>query len=81
MSITCACHSQIEVCCMYMYELEIQLKNGGVLNGQAMTTSIVDRQEALKIQTDNEEKLIILDDIQTIDVLTDNADFKEINFD
>ena len=79
--LSCDKHDYLEIICMFHYLVKVTEKTGTVIEGKAVDVQITDeKQEALLIQSLDDETLIATDNIATIDVLTPGARFKQIVF-
>ena len=79
--ISCSLYDYIEIVCLYKYEIEIHTISEEVFSGMAIDTKLNDdKKECMVITNENRNKLIILEDIKELKVLTKNAKFSEINF-
>ena len=78
-----ACHQYdyVEIACMYKFPILLTLKSGVNLEGVAHDTKINDKnEECLILTTENEDKVIVLNDIAKMEVQIENPHFKLINF-
>jgi len=79
--ISCSLYDHIEIACLYKYEIEIHTINEDVFRGIAIDTKLNDeKKECIVITSENINKLILLEDIKKLKVLTKNAKFSEIVF-
>tara|TARA_B100001063_G_scaffold246139_1_gene284134 strand:- start:1424 stop:1690 length:267 start_codon:yes stop_codon:yes gene_type:complete len=79
--ISCSLYDHIEIVCLYKYKIEIHTIKEETFRGIAVDTKLNDaREECVVITSENINKLIILENIKKLKVLTQNAKFSEINF-
>lgn len=79
--ISCSLYDYIEIVCLYKYEIEIYTITEDVFRGIAIDTKLNDeKKECIVITSENINKLILLEDIKKLKVLTKNAKFSEIVF-
>ena len=82
--IKCEFHDYIEIACLFSYELQVKLMSGDEIVGIAVTTVMdKDKQEylVLKRGTSNDvNSKLLLNNISSIAVLTENARFQHVNF-
>jgi Rho-binding antiterminator len=80
-SISCEHYDYIEIACLYAYEIEIQLKSGETISGVAKTTCVnVDKAECIEVVDQAHTRLVMLNNIKHLRVVTEFAKFKEIEF-
>jgi Rho-binding antiterminator len=82
--LSCNHYDFVEIACMHHYPLEIELKDGEVVSGNALDTGINGcRQECIKIVVTgkSEPAFIVLDDIRILRVTKPNRHFQEVPFD
>ncbi|MEH6442546.1 MAG: Rho-binding antiterminator [Oceanospirillaceae bacterium] len=80
--ISCAQYDYIEIVCMFNYPVKLTLNTGEIIEGVALDTlRNQQREELIKIKTDNRETLVVLDVIVTLQVCIENPHFQEIIFD
>lgn len=78
--ISCDLHDHIEVVCMYGYQVKLELKNQQIIEGKAIDIiTSPEKGEYLLIRNEKEQK-IELTQLAKLQVLTPNAQFKEVNF-
>lgn len=79
---TCEQHDYIELACIYLYQVNLTLKNGDEIKGQALDTLYNDdREVCLCLKQNNEElQLVVLDQIQSMSALDQNPHFRSISF-
>ena len=73
---TCASYDYIEMACIFHYEVKLTLKDS-VVQGKAVTTKSIDKVEHLVLQNE-QEILIELESIKSMEVLTPNARFTHV---
>ena len=79
--ISCNQHDYIEIVCMYRYPIKLTLKSGDIIQGIAQDTERNDRRdECIKIDIKGIERLVILDEIKTLEVTVDNPHLQKIGF-
>ena len=83
--LSCDLHDYIEIACMYQYSLKIVLRNGDMQLGKAINVHIKNndggKNEYLSIQlADNQQVLINVMDIQSIQTDDKGARFSKIDF-
>jgi Rho-binding antiterminator len=79
--ISCNQHDYIEIVCMYNYPVELKLKTGDSVNGVAEDTQLNEsREECIKIQAVDGERLVPLDSLDRLDVLVENPHFQTVIF-
>lgn len=79
--INCAIHDYIEIACLYHYRIQLILLNSTIIQGRAKTTrTSADKEEFLVLQGDDGEQQIELESIKSMQALTTNPHFKQIDF-
>jgi Rho-binding antiterminator len=82
--IKCELHDYIEMVCLFSYELQVKLMTGDEIIGFAVTTVMAkDKEEYLVLKREsptNTNKQLLLNNISSITVLTENARFQFVNF-
>ena len=79
--ISCNQHDYIEIVCMYRYPIKLTLKSGDIIQGIAQDTERNDkRDECIKINIDGVERLVILEEIKSLEVTVDNPHLQKIGF-
>ena len=79
--IDCALHDQLEVCCLYHYDLKLATKDGRIVRGTAKTTLTDDeKREWLLLRNDAGDQRIAMDSILQLDVLTPDAKVGHLRF-
>lgn len=79
--LSCDKHDYLEIVCMFHYLVQVTEKTGTVTEGKAVDVQITDeKQEALLVQSLDDETFIVTDNIATIDVLTPGARFEQVVF-
>ena len=77
--ISCDNYDYVEIACTYNYPLKLTLKSGEIIEGVAKDTALNEnRQEAIKLEIDNHDLLVVLDDILTLEVTIENPHFKSV---
>lgn len=79
--ISCNLYDYIEIACMHRYPLKITMQNSEVIEGVALDTSLDnERNECIKIQQENQIRLVILQQITELEVLKQNPHFSHVSF-
>lgn len=80
--ISCNQHDYIEIVCMYRYPIKITLKSGEVIQGIAQDTRQNDnRDECIKIATEDGERLIVMSEFKKLEVCVENPHLQSVVFD
>lgn len=79
-SIACDLHDYLEIACMYHYQIRLVLKDGSSLIGTAIDTVTKDKREYLLIDDSVEIRQVELIQLKKLEVLTANAQFKDVVF-
>ena len=75
--ISCDNYDYIEIACTFKYPVMLILTSGDIITGIATDTVINEqRQECLKLKSDNSELLVVLDEIKMMEALLENPQFK-----
>jgi len=78
---TCEQHDYIELACVYLYQVNLTLKNGEQVKGQALDTLYNDEREVcLCLKQDEELQLVVLDQIVSMKACQQNPHFNIISF-
>ena len=79
--ISCNDYDYIEIVCLYRYPVRLTLKSGLTIEGKALDTARnQDKQEAIKLDQNGVEQLVVLDDLSLLEVLVDNPHFNQKSF-
>jgi len=79
--IACDVHDHVEVACLFGYDLRLQLKDGSVVAGRAITTiTQPDKIEVLQLRQGDNLTSVPLHEVMHATVLTPNARFSQIDF-
>lgn len=79
--ISCNDYDYIEIVCLYRYPVRLTLKSGQTIEGKALDTARnQDKQEAIKLDQNAVEQLVVLDDLSLLEVLVDNPHFNQKSF-
>lgn len=79
--ISCNDYDYIEIVCLYRYPVRLTLKSGLTIEGKALdTVRNQDKQEAIKLDQNGVEQLVVLDDLSLLEILVDNPHFKQKSF-
>jgi len=79
--IDCGLYDYLEIACLHAYEVELDLRNGEKIKGDALTTRIEQSCEFLVIQTASDARSVRLDSIITLHVLSRPCQFDNVSFD
>ncbi|MDO6718644.1 Rho-binding antiterminator [Psychrosphaera sp. 1_MG-2023] len=80
--ISCNHYDYIEIACMNRYPIKVVMKAGDVINGIALDTALnKKKQECIKIHVNNADRLVVLDNISTLEVSVKNPHFQRVSFD
>lgn len=78
---TCEQHDYIELACVYLYQVNLTLKSGEQVKGQALDTLYNDEREVCLCLKQNEElQLVVLDQIASMKACQQNPHFNIISF-
>ncbi|ADN09236.1 Rho-binding antiterminator [Sulfurimonas autotrophica] len=65
---------------MYRYPVKLTMKSGTVVEAKALDTARNENhQECIKVKIDNNEKLIVLDEIATLEASVKNPHFQIVS--
>lgn len=79
--ISCDHHDYIEIVCTFLYPIKLTMQRGDVIEGIALDTQRdANKNECIKITVQGVERLIVLDEIATVDVCVDNPHFMSVSF-
>lgn len=78
--IACDLHDQIEVACLYRYQIEVLQRDGITTSGQALTTRTDSGVDYLIVSNGSKNHEIPMHQIALITVLTPNARFARLTF-
>ena len=79
--ISCEQYDYIEIACMHRYPVKVTLKSGEELDGTAVDTARNgDKQECLRLRSEDQDSLVVLDDLLKLSVLVDNPHFTQVEF-
>ncbi|MDV6343010.1 Rho-binding antiterminator [Nitrosomonas sp. Is37] len=79
--IECELHDYIEVACMYGYQVKLILKNQQIFEGKAKDiVTTAEKREFLIIDNEQGSQQVELIQLEKMQVLTPNAQFKEVVF-
>lgn len=76
--IACEIQDYFESACIYHYQLAIELVDGTKITGKAVTLKTISKVEYLVLVNNETEHLVNLAEIKSVNVLTQNAKFKQI---
>lgn len=79
-SIACDMHDYIEIACMYQYQVKLTLKDNQSIEGKAVDTLTTPEKHEYLVIDDGQKQQIELNRLKKLQVLTDNAQFKEVVF-
>ena len=78
---SCHLHDYIEIACLYGFEICLRLKSQNIVQGNAMTTKIMpDKTEYLFLVVNDQSLQVELNDILTMQAITQNPHFDLIEF-
>ncbi|NOH80043.1 transcriptional regulator [Vibrio sp. RE86] len=79
--ISCGDYDYIEIVCMHRYPVRLTLKLGECIEGTALDTARDEnKQECIKLETETEQQLVVLDNLTKLDVLVENPHFRVKRF-
>jgi len=79
--ISCEHYDYIEIACTYRYPLRLTIKSDEVIDCIAKDTLINEyKNECIKVSVDGSDRLVVLDEILTMEVKVDNPHFKLVSF-
>ena len=79
--ISCDQHDYIEIACTFRYPIRITMKQASVIECTAIDTALNDKRlECIKVETEGTERLIVLDDISSLEVCIQNPHFQKVTF-
>ncbi|MGF1774808.1 Rho-binding antiterminator [Vibrio wakamikoensis] len=74
--ISCSDYDYVEIACMHRYPVRLSMKNGQKIEGTALDTTRNDvKAECIKLSQQSGERLVELDQIASIEVLTATPHF------
>lgn len=77
--LACDLYDYVEIACLHRYELVIELLDGSMLEGQALTTETsAEKNEFLIVKTADDRIRLRLDQLQAITAVTPGASFKRL---
>ncbi len=77
----CDQHDYIEIVCTFRYPITLTLKSGVIIECVALDTQLNEnKKECIKVDLKGTERLVILDDITTLEVSVDNPHFNSVTF-
>ncbi len=79
-NISCELHDFIEIACMYGYQVQLTLKDNQTLEGKAVDIKTSKEKREYLIINNGQEQQVELTQLTKMSVLTQNAQFKEVNF-
>ena len=78
----CSHYDYIEIVCLFNYPVEITLKSGQIIAGNAIdTASNHQREECIKLNVKQSDLWVVLDTIARLKIAVDNPHFEEVSFD
>ncbi len=80
--ISCKNYDYVEIACTCRYSIQLTLKTGEVILCIGSDTALNDhREECIKVTVENEntERLVVLDEIETMEARVDNPHFKSVS--
>lgn len=79
--LTCQQYDYIEIACMYRYPVKLVARNGEEISGTAIDTERNEhKQECIRIDTEGQSTLVVLDSLSKMEVLTANPNFQQVFF-
>lgn len=79
-TIACDLHDYIEIACLYHYQLKLTFKDQQTMEGKAIDTlTSIEKREYLIIDNGQRQQ-IELNRLKKLQVLTPNAQFREVIF-
>ncbi|USD42952.1 Rho-binding antiterminator [Vibrio sp. SCSIO 43135] len=79
--ISCSDYDYIEIICLYRYPILLTCKSGAKIECVALDTKRnQEKQECIEVNESGSVRLVVLDDIVKLDVLTDNPHFSQVVF-
>ncbi len=79
--LTCDQHDYIEIACTYRFSVLLTLHDGTTLAGIAKDTAYNDdKKECIVIESNNDDRLITLESVQSMKALTVNPHFDIVDF-
>ena len=80
-SISCELHDYLEIACMYGYRVKLTLKDHQIIEGKALDIlTSAEKREYVVIDDGHGQQQIELNQLGKMQVLTPNANFKEVYF-
>ena len=83
--ISCSQYDFIEIVCMYRYPIKLTLRSDVDITetkGIALDTQQNDKkEECINIEVEGVERLVVLDEISSLEVCIDNPHFNHVSFD
>ncbi len=78
--ISCQVHDYIEIACMYGYRVRLDLSDHDSIEAKPITTLSKNKQEFLVVETAEGKQEIELNQIKSMQALTENSHFGRVNF-
>jgi Rho-binding antiterminator len=79
--IDCTLHDHLEIACLFHYQVQLKLKNGATVTGEAQTTTTwPNRSETLAVLTKAGTEHVPLEQLSHMLILTENARFLQVDF-
>lgn len=79
--ISCATHDYVEIACMYRFEVRLALENGQVVQGKALETAYDEsKQECVVLETPSGHEMIVLEQVLSMEAVTENSHFGVVDF-
>ena len=80
-ALSCELHDYLEIACMYGYRVKLTLRGHQTIEGKALDMlTTAKKREYLVIGNEHEQQQIELNQLAKMQVLTPNAQFKEVIF-
>lgn len=79
--ISCEKHDYIEIACTFRYLVKLKMKSGKVLECIALDTVLdSNRAECIKVESQGNISLVVLDDISVLEACIENPHFDSVVF-
>ncbi len=79
--IACELYDYIEIACLFGYEVQLHLRDGSTVRGNAQTTvTCEDKVEGIQLAGEAGKVLVPLHQLARMQVITPNARFQSVDF-
>lgn len=79
--ISCDQYDYIEIVCLFKYPIKLTMTSGIIIDCDALDTKLNENKvECIKVNSKGDERLIVLNDIVTLEVCVDNPHFQLVSF-